>query len=47
MELTPQEIEEIELAVDRAFKKWTGFTYRGNDVPSRRPEISHAERNGD
>lgn len=42
-EITPM----IEAAADVAFKRDFGYTYRGNDVPPRRAEIPHRERNGD
>lgn len=47
MELSPEEIERIELAVDAGFKRAHGYTYRGNDVPSHHAKIPHAEKNGD
>ena len=36
-----------EAWADRVFRDATGFTFRGNDVPSHRAEISHGEKNGD
>ena len=37
----------VEVAVDAAFKKLYGYTYRGDDVPSRRAPLPHSEKNGD
>jgi hypothetical protein len=45
MELSKEEIEQIELMVDAAFLKLCGRTY--NDEDMRRAKIPHAERNGD
>lgn len=39
MELSPEEIEEIELAVDQAFLKLCGKTYR-------HATVAHGEQNG-
>lgn len=47
MELSPEEFERIEQAVDASFKRVHGYTYRGNDVPSHQEKMRHEERNGD
>jgi hypothetical protein len=47
VELTPNEIEEIERAVDAGFKRVHGFTYKGNDVPSKHVALPHGGQNGD
>lgn len=47
VELSKEEIDAIEQAVDAGFKRVHGFTYRGNDVPSKHVALPHGTQNGD